>query len=339
MGRTQASGVASMVFFIAGPDTRRARKTIADIVEKFHKDVPNAAGAVRTIAGTSFTVAEVKPIFASVQLLARRQLIIVDGLLAAKKHDIEEAVVSVLAGQQGSAQSNIVIFFEEEASVKASPLFSWLKKNARCQTYTPLRGEQLHSWVVAECKALGRIIAPRAVSALAAGCGGDTWRLVSELGKIDAYLPVGAPIGEDVLALLFAPTSGDTIFTMIDAAVRGDLASAASLLYQQLSQGMSSESVVSLLEQQLRVLLLLQTGASTNEFVGLHPFVVKKLQPLARQRSLEQIQNAYAALADVDVRNKRGAGESRVELLAYLTKHFSAKASLGEISSERPRSY
>ena len=308
-----------MVFLISGPDTLRARRKVSEIKSKFIHDVPN--GVVTSVTGESITIRNVQEIFGAAPLLARRQLVVVSDLLQVKEVAVHSAVVAVLQRLQQANDSNVIVFFETETK-REGPLLEWLKANALCQAYPLLDSRQLAAWVVAVCKERGRTITPGAIAQLVSGSGGDNWRLLNEIDKLDAYVPVNAPITEDVITVLFTPNGEDKIFSMIDAIIRGETGTASSLLSRLLAEGTAAENIVSLLEQQLRTVLLLQADASGLALRGVHPYVIQKLLPIARRSSVSEIKNAYAALAEVDVSIKQGIVDAKTGLLQFAMTSF-----------------
>jgi DNA polymerase-3 subunit delta len=292
---------------------------VSEIKAKFIHDVPN--GAVTRIAGEGITVRSVQENFGAAPLLARRQLVIVSDLLLVKEVAVHSAVAAFLERLQQANDSNVIVFFETEIK-QAGPLLNWLKANALCQAFPVLDSRQIAAWVVAACKERGRAITPGAVAQLVTGSGGDNWRLLNEIEKLHAYVPVNAPITEDVVAILFTPTGEDKIFAMIDAVIRGETDTASSLLNRLLADGAAAENIVSLLEQQLRTVLLLQLDASGSALRGVHPYVIQKLLPVARRSGMLEIRNAYAALAEVDVSIKQGTVDAKTGLLQFAMTSF-----------------
>ena len=113
--------------------------------------------------------------------------------------------------------------------------------------------------------------------------------------------------------------SSDDVFPLIDAIIRGDRRHAAPMLMSYLAHGQNAQSLVALLESQLRALILLTTAnGRTAQLAGVHPFVARKLAPLSRRYHPDDIKKVYAALSEVDVELKTTGSDPKTIILQFL---------------------
>jgi DNA polymerase III delta subunit len=311
-----------MVFFVTGPDTYRARQFVRDLKEKFCRDVDQSGLNVATVAGGSLNRTDLANLISTAPLLARRRFVVIADVLTAGKPEVLNDLVPLLEREAASAQGNVVVFLEAVRPTKKHPLLTWLSTHARGTSFPLLVGDALTRWVTAELKRRGRIITVAARQRLLAMVGADTWRLGAELAKLDAALHVGRTVDEDAVATYVTPTLAGDVFGFVDAAVAGEANQAARVLRATFEAGASPAQLVALLEQALRVLLVLvaaPTGRAAPALAvpGVHPYVVRKLAPLARRLTVTHLAAAYRRLADLDATLKTSGADPETLLTTF----------------------
>ena len=313
-----------MVFLITGPDTYRARRKLRELKDKFLKEVDPSGLNIHTVIGPTLTVEGVRHHLESQPLLARRRFVIFENVLSPKKKEVIEALVAALEreGNRKEGEDNIAIFFEDDEPTAKNKLHSWLIKHAHLLRFAALQGHELAAWTEDEWRRRGRQIDKRAMRRLLASTGNDLWQLSGEIKKIDAYLEAGAIVDEKTVILIAKEPFYDNIFAFTDAVLNGDLKKSAPMLMEHLEREMAPPQLVALLEKQLRVLLLLAeapAGRMPPTLPGIHPYMVRKLWPLAKQYSTARLKKIYADLGQVDVDLKSSAGDAKTLLLTFLT--------------------
>jgi len=307
-----------MIFFITGPDTYRARRKLFDLRDKFSREVDASGLNLQTVDGSTVTVADLRHHLETFSFLARRRFIVFENLLIHKKTEILDAVLLIL--KKMDKDSNVIVFFETNEPISKHALLPWLKKNSYFQSFDLLAKSQQIKFVEDEFKLRGRSIVPSAIS-LILNSTSDTWQIINAIEKIDAYLPVGSTVENNSVSVAVSEKINDNIFDLVDALIRNDIKKGAKLLMDQLAQGLSPQQLIALLETQLRILLLLsETQGRSLNVPGVHPYVVKKLSPLASKVNFEHIKNVYAGLADLDISLKTIQIDPKTALLNFITK-------------------
>lgn len=314
----------NMVFLITGPDTYRARQKLRELKDKFLKEVDPSGLNIHTVIGPTLAVEGVRHYLESQPLLARRRFIIFENVLSHKKKEVIEAILSALERENNrkAGEDNIAVFFDDDEPAAKNKLYSWLIKHAHVSRFTPLQGHELVAWTESEWLGRGRQIDQRAIKRLIASTGNDLWQLSGEIKKIDAYLEAGVIVDEKTIALIAREPFDDNIFAFTDAVLNGDLGKSAPMLMEHLEREMAPQQLVALLEKQFRVLLLLASapvGHMPPTLPGIHPYMVRKLWPLAKQYGIVRLKKIYAALGQVDVDLKSSVGDAKILLLTFLT--------------------
>lgn len=315
-----------MVFLVTGPDTFRARQKLQELREKFRREVDPTGLNLQTVDGRTMDVREVPHYFATTPFLARRRFVVFEHLLSAKKPDVHEAVRRFLEASRDDG--HIVVFYEEGPPTGRGGLASWLRQYARSQHFSVLEGRALTAWATAAFRERHRPIAPRALTRLLAATGQDLWRLSREVEKLNAYLEPGVVVDEATVTALVAPSFDDNVFALTDAVVAGNLTTGAPLLLEHLERSTTPPQLIALLEKSLRALLVIAEsgGRVSPNQTGIHPYLARRLAPLARRYDVARLKQIYADLAAVDVGLKTSAGDAKTLLLTFLAR-VSARAS------------
>lgn len=305
-----------MIFLITGPDTFRVQQKLQALKAKFEQEVDASGLNMHEVKGATLKIEELAHAFDAMPLLARRRFVVINNVLSNKNVKLHEAILVRLKADV--KDGNIVVFVEEEPPTIKSPLFDWLMSNAIAQSFATLTGANLSRWFRQYASSLGREVVPQAERLLLDLHGGDLWGLVSDLKKLDAFLPLKQTIvAADVTALCESPYHED-IFRLVDAMLAGDTKTGVMLLDESLANGLAPLQLVGLLEKQLAVLVAILKGA--NELSGVHPFVFKKLKAVAVHTTLEKVRQAYVDLAQIDVTLKSSTTSPAVLLTQFLIK-------------------
>lgn len=306
-----------MVFYITGPDTYRALEKVHELKEKFLREVDPTGLNLSDVDASGLTTSDLHHFFSTAPLMARRRCVVLRDLLKAKGKDVATVVPKLLAdGEQ--ADSHIVIVYEREAPSEKHALHGWLKEHAHTQQFPLLEGAGLRRYLQDRATARGRTITSGAVDLILERSRGDLWAAMRLLEVCDATADISLPLDEQHVQSVSGPLAATDIFPLVDAVVRRDRVRAVPRLMDYFEQGENPQQLVSLLETQFRVLLLLIDGGPTTAPHGVHPYVVKKLQPLARTLSRSAVQQIYLALREVDEVLKSTSLDPRTVLLRFV---------------------
>jgi DNA polymerase-3 subunit delta len=145
--------------------------------------------------------------------------------------------------------------------------------------------------------------------------------LASELHKLIAS---GGDITTAKIDELVEPSPQTSAFELLDAVLQGQQVKAVELL-ARLKASEDPYKLFGLLVSQIQTLAVVASAAGKAPDViakeaGIHPFVVKKMQPLARRLRYAQLQAVIAAVALADTQMKSTGVEPWVLLATCLGK-------------------
>lgn len=201
--------------------------------------------------------------------------------------------------------SSTVIVIKDKVD-KRSKLYKAIKKYGVvcvCDAYPQY---QLEKWIEAVVKKKGCTITPDGIKSLIACAGTDMNNLVTELQKLSMY----GTITKEVVEKACFKMPENKVFDMITCAINGQKEQAMKLYRDLLSVNESPFKILALINRQLRILYLVQSGKtkSDNELAslcGAAPFVIKKSRKEIRY-SIENLLRLWNLGVQLDEDIKHG---------------------------------
>jgi len=272
-------------------------------------------GLVR-IDGAAASVQELTAALEAVPFLASSRLVIVEGVVANK------AVAGQLAGLLARVPDTTVAVFVEREVDQRTAAFKTLKTCDRVVKFEPLSGVRLPAWVRDEAGRLGGRMDAQAARVLVDLAGEDQWRLAEELNKLVNYDPQVTPA---TVQALVVPGIERSIFDLVESMTSGRSSEALHQYRELLAQKQSEIYVLTMIQWQLRNLLLAKTapaGLSPGELAqaaGLSPFVAGKAVAARGRVSEPALVAAFrlAAACEYDIKTGRKPAEAAVEHLIW----------------------
>jgi len=203
----------------------------------------------------------------------------------------------------------------------------WLQKWAKDQNGRVFekelmlaRGPELVRWIQKQAKEEGGEITPDGAALLASLVDDDPRLAAQEISKLLAFVNYGRPVEPDDVDYLVASVGGGDVFAMVDALGHQNGQQALRMLHQLLDQD-DPLRLFGMVVRQFRLLLLtrelLDGGHRENDIareLKTYPFVVRKLIPQARNFTMENLENVYRRLLEIDEAIKTGRIEGDVAL-------------------------
>ena len=242
---------------------------------------------------------------AAMPFIGERRLVIVRGMPRLEKDDIASLLTTIhpavlLVIADGKLDQRL-------GAVKA------LIKVAEMKKFPTLTPEQLCTWAIAQCHALGAVMPADAAAYLVRIAGTDQGMLFHEVQKL-ALIAWGREVTIADIDALAVPAGSEVIWRLTDLVSAGRAPEAVAYVRWRLDRGDDVYGMWSVLVSLVRNLCLvasaLHDGISREgdiaEKTGLHPFVARNLLPLARSLRFDRVQELITWCAEVDVGLKTG---------------------------------
>jgi len=303
--------------------------------------------------GAKVSLADIQRVCDVVPFLAKRRLVVVDGLLAslspkgkaARQGSRKRSTSSQTQGKSRARQARVpskdlqeyllslpkttVLVLREPKSLSAQHTILRLaaelarEKPARAvirEHRVPRQG-QLGAWVQSRAKKRGGQIARDAAEALAAFVGRDLRLLDQEIIKLVTYAGPDEPITIEAVKTLVPDSHAASIFDFVDAVTGRQAKQAISVLHRLLNEGYAPLVLLSMISRQLRTIIQVKElqgqGYAPNRIaqeLRLHPYVVEKALRQGRALGYQKLERAYRRLLAADVAIKTGAQDPETTL-------------------------
>jgi DNA polymerase-3 subunit delta len=244
-----------------------------------------------------------------------RRFVIADGVERWKESDVEP-VAQALAGADPETLT-VAFFAREEGRYKAPAKLHEAVKKAEGQIAAEnnVKAWDLPKWLIQQAQTLDLTLDKDGAKALVAQVGERQQRLLRELEKLALEHGPGAAIGAEEVVESCATSAERKVWTLADALVAGDERTSLELLLELRAQGERVTGLTFNMVRRLRdavaVAEQLQAGASpaqVKKSLRMPPRAADKFVKDVAARDVESLRRALAALADLEVETRGGAG-------------------------------
>jgi len=300
-----------MIILLYGKETFRLREKLSDIIGEYSRKNSSGLNLRYFEEGADFE--DINDCRKQVSMFDEKKLTVVYNPFSSNK--TKEGLLKELSTVIES--DDVFIFTQEGELKKGDKLFKKLldfqKKDPKriiVQEFPSLSLAKISLWIKGEFKKRGAEIEKEAVEELKKRCGGDLWRLDSEIDKLSLYKK---NITKKDVQETVAGGVEVSIFPTIDAIAEKKREEALFLLYDHLKKGDSPLYVFSMIVYQFRNLLIIADFIEKNikyeeakKKSGMHPFVFKKTYGQAKKFSLGELSKIYGKLFEMDLKIKTG---------------------------------
>lgn len=286
-----------MILTLTGENTFAIAAAERQLIAAF--TAKHGQNGVERVDAEDLTPARLPDLLQGATLFAPARLVILKNMGANK------VMLEPLAAALATASDDTTIVIADGALDKRTKLYKFLKAKSQFKEYAPLTDAQLNKWVQDEVRRLGGEIATAEVRYLVERSGRDQWRLAQEIVKLVSYAPV---VIRQSINMLVEPTPEGTAFELLDAALAGKTAQVRHLI-ANLRTAEDPYKFFGLLASQVYGLAVVGVAGSRPpdqiaKDAGLHPFVVRKTQTVAKRLGTTRIQQITADVALCDAQMK-----------------------------------
>ena len=308
-----------MLYLITGKDSFRALEHLKEVLEFYKKENPSFF----VFDFSDGSDSDFKPDISSIQnalssntLFSKIKLVVFKDSIAELSSNDQKKFISIIKENQLDKAKNImVVFYEvkEEGEEKEgkNSLYKFIKEKAKIRKDFPLlTGKELFLWLENQEKKLDIKLTKSSQTMIALSFGSDTGSIWHSLKKL-SLLKKGAIDEKTVGENLFLPYNAD-IFAFLDSLASRKIEKALDLLGKELAKGAFPLYILKMIILEFRNLLRIKTSKSKNpteiqKKTGLHPYVFRKLYPLANSFSFAELRFLYRRLLNCDRKIKNGS--------------------------------
>jgi DNA polymerase III subunit delta len=289
-------------------------------------EAQSGAQGLELFAGDSSTPEAVAAALAAMTFAFGRRFIIVDGVERWKDKEMDalEAALRSLP-----PDTTIAFFAREDGRIKAPARLQAAVREAGgdISAEESVKPWELPRWVIARARELGLQFEPDAARALISHVGERQQRLLRELEKLALAFESGTSVDAAAVEELTARSAERRAWSLADALVAGDAASAIRLFLGLRAQGERVPGLVYWMSQRVRAALEVAQAIEGGEPVAgvkrrlrMPSRAADRLIADARRSGVEKLRRALAEIADLELASRGGgaggAGEDTAALLA-----------------------
>jgi DNA polymerase-3 subunit delta len=309
-----------MLYLFYGPDEFASSEALAELRSQIPEDIRDLNST--TLDGRKLKLDELARACEAMPFLADRRLVVVTDALkhmkAGKGRDEARAYLKHVP------EWCDLVFVERGDVDKRHALFTFLKQHGELREFRPRQGADLLRWITQQANLLGVKIDQKAAQQLVEYVGNDSRTIVTELGKLAAYVGSGQRITPDAVDLLVQDSQEHNLFAFIDDLSQRRSGAAMRGLRGLLADGQATTYILFMLMRQARILLGVHELAAERlrpdeiaSRLGQKPFVVRKALEQSRSFRREELVRLHDMLLATDhaVKTGRLRAEVALELL------------------------
>lgn len=301
-----------MFYLFHGDDEHSQKETLAGLLAKLGDPAMLDLNTVRFEGGV--TAAALRQACDSIPFLAKARVVIVNDLFATNpgKPFLDE----LAAYLPHLPETTRLIFLESKPLRESHPIVKLAaqEKSGYVKLFARPEGAALERWITQRAAEKGGRISGHAAHLLATNIGNDLQLLDNELEKLVLYKGNDeTEIRSEDVTLLCPAIAEASIFELVDALGNRNEKRAAVLLQQKFNEGADPFYLFSMFVRQFRLLIQVKELADAGKrppdiakVLKLHSFVAGKLYQQSRGFSLEQLEQIYHHLLEIDVGVKIG---------------------------------
>ncbi len=318
-----------MIIFFFGEDSFRIKQKLNEVRHHFVKNINLGSFSLEEINGEKTSVSEISQKINTGSLFTKKRMLIIKNIFSNKQENLFKYLID-LSKKQRNDKSNALVFIDESITAtklkeNAKKFLLILKKLPYSQEFKALDHKQVLKFAKETFSQKNHDISFSALSLLVEKTSNDLWRLNNEINKLCA-LAKNRKIETNDINTLVSGEFEEKIFILIDAFFEKRKSIAYKTLHEQLSAGLSSEYILSMLIRQIKILLEIKAAQKTtsNEnlaiVLNLHPFVVKKSLISVNKFSLNQLKQIFNNLVELEYKSKIGQVNLKNELFLLSAK-------------------
>ena len=318
-------------YLIHGDDHGR----IAERRAKLRAMAEDAAGSagVEVYEADMCTADNVAAALSTMTFALGRRFVIADGVERWKDSDVEPVAQAL---HSADPETLTVAFFAREEGrykVPAKLVQAVEKAGGQIAAELNVKSWDLPKWLIEQARHNDLSLDKDGAKALVAQVGDRQQRLLRELEKLALEHGPGARIGADEVHEACATSAERKVWTLADALVAGDRRTSIELLIELREQGERVTGLIYNMVRRLRDAVAVaeqleagQSPAQVKKTLRMPPRAADKFIKDVAARDVTSLRRALAAMADLEVESRGGAGgvlsEDTTAVRAVLTAAF-----------------
>ena len=297
-------------YLIVGTDEAKIDAAVTRLRARAEAEGGPAALEVFAPAGGPNSGPDAEALLAAIpamSLISQRRYLLAEGVERWSAKEVE-GVAEALADLPPDT-TVVLVAREQPPRVRASKKLAKAVEGAggEVRAYEAPKARALPGWLREQASRRGFDLDTDAASLLADRMGDGTVRLATELDRLATWVEPGGTVAREDLEAMIADTSEDASWTLSDAIVERDPATALATAERLTGQGEQVTGLVYGIAKRLReanaALEQLEIGKAPKEVesaLPMHPYAAKLLVGRVRGRTTAELRASTCAVADLE---------------------------------------
>jgi DNA polymerase-3 subunit delta len=238
-----------------------------------------------------------------------RRYLLADGVERWRERQLEAVAAAV-----GELPPDLTLVLIARAKAPAKLLKAVKAAQGEVHEFEAPKAREMPRLLVGEAQGLGFRLEPAAARILVDRMGANPVRLRNELERLALWAGEGGAVGSSDLEAMIADTSEAVVWSLSDALIEGDAATALQIGERLIDQGENVTGLIYGLASRLRsacaAAAQLQEGTPPKQVessLKMHPYAAKQLVARLRNADLADLRLATEALAELELWCRGGA--------------------------------
>ncbi len=238
----------------------------------------------------------------AMSLIESRRYLLADGVEKWRDKQVER-----VAAEVGELPPGLTLVLIARAKAPAKLLQAVKEAGGEVHEFEAPKPREMPAVLVNEAKGLGIRLEPAAARMLVDRMGASPVRLRNELERLALWVGTGASVTAADLEQMVADTSEAAVWSLSDALLEGDAATAVRIGERLISQGENVTGLIyglaSRLRQACAAAARLEEGvppAQVEASLKMHPYAAKHLLRRLREANLDDLRAATVTLAELE---------------------------------------
>lgn len=286
-----------MITLLIGENSFEIERCLRDIAKCFN-------GEVERIGGENLQLSQLPDILMGVSLFKSERVVFLRGLSENK------AIWPIFGDWLNKVSPDIHLVIIEPKPDKRTSTFKSIKKNSIVKEFNQWTDRDYltaEKWVMAEANKIGFDLNKNNAQFLVERVGVDQWQLASSLDKLSLIDGISIERIKEVIDA----NPIENVFNLFETALRGDIHELKQIL-RVLEQTEEVYKLLALMSTQAFQLAAVVSASKTDSVAkdfGIHPYVVSKLEPIARKVGKSGVCKIISIFAEADDDIKKSRAE------------------------------
>ena len=277
-----------MITVLTGENSFEIERALKDIVDDFD-------GEVEKIDAESINLNNLPDLLMGISLFSQKRLIVIRQLSQ------NASIWKVIADWLDKISDDINLIIIEPTLDKRTGAYKAIRKSGNIKEFTAwsdrdyLKAEQ---WVINEAKKQGSKLSKENARLLVRKVGVDQWQLFHALEKLSVFDDITSQIIEEVIET----NSFENTLNLLELAIQGDITSVRRTIFNIKNRDDPHRLFALLSSQAFNILAIhsAENQKNVSNDLGIHPYVVTKLRPIAKKLGKGGISKLIHILIEAD---------------------------------------